>query len=76
MAAIRERYSWAEMVRQGLLASIDCFLLCQHSRNLEAFVQALWDGIRNQLALADAHQQSLERLRSFSQDRVPQAGAN
>jgi beta-N-acetylhexosaminidase len=76
MSAVRERYSWAEMVHQGLLASIDCFLLCQQSRHIEPFVQALWDGIRSQLALADAHRQSLGRLKNFGLDQVPKARAN
>jgi beta-N-acetylhexosaminidase len=73
MAAVCERYSPAEMARQGLLASLDFFLLCQRPEHLEPFVQALWDGIRNQLALDDAHRQSLARLWKFGQEHGSRA---
>jgi beta-N-acetylhexosaminidase len=68
MAAVCDRYAWAELARQGLLASLDFFLLCQRPEHLEPFMQALWDGIRSQLALDDAHRQSLARLRRFGRE--------
>jgi len=62
MAAVSERYSWDRMVRQGLLASIDFFLLCQRSENIEPFSRALSNAIARDPALEEAHQQSLFRI--------------
>ena len=62
MAAICQRYSWADIARQGLLSSIDWFLLCQHSENIEPFYLALTDAIRTDLSLAALHDASLGRI--------------
>jgi beta-N-acetylhexosaminidase len=62
MAAVSKKYSWDQMVRQGLLASIDFFLLCQRSENIEPFFQALSNGIAQDSALEEAHQKSLSRI--------------
>lgn len=62
MAAVCERYSREETVRQGMLASIDFFLLCQHSGNIPPFHEALARGIRDDAALAEAHRESLARV--------------
>lgn len=63
MAAVSERFSWEEVARQGLLASIDFFLLCQNSSNIERFFRALSDGIRRDSGQAECSGRSLERIR-------------
>jgi beta-N-acetylhexosaminidase len=65
MAAILENYSWDVVVRQGLLSSIDFFLLCQHSKNVEPFYRALSDATARSSVLGDAHKESLERIERF-----------
>lgn len=68
MAAVSGRYSFEEIARQGLQATIDFFLLCQTSRNIEPLYRALADAIKHDEALADLHRRSLgriERLESF-----------
>lgn len=62
MAAMSEKYSWGEMARHGLLSSIDFFLLCQRSENIEIFYRALSDAIGHGGALADMHRKSLGRI--------------
>jgi len=62
MAAVSEKYSWAEMVRQGLFSSIDFFLLCQRQENLAPFYQTLTEAIDHDPALADCHKSSLSRI--------------
>jgi beta-N-acetylhexosaminidase len=63
MAAVSEKFSWEEVARQGLLASIDFFLLCQHSRNIEPFFRALQDCVRNDRVLAECSARSSGRIR-------------
>jgi beta-N-acetylhexosaminidase len=65
MAAILENYSWDVVVRQGLLSSIDFFLLCQHSKNVEPFYRALSDATTRDSVLANAHNESLKRIERF-----------
>lgn len=68
MAAVSGRYSFEEIARQGLHASVDFFLLCQETRNIESLYRALADAIKHDKGLADLHHQSLmrlERLGSF-----------
>ena len=67
MAAVRNRYTWEDSVRQGLQATIDLFLLCQEPGHLEPFARALSDGVRSHYSLAEAHQKSLRRLENFAQ---------
>jgi beta-N-acetylhexosaminidase len=67
MAAVSQRYTWEDSARQGLLASIDFFLLCQEPAHIELLARALWDGVRNEHALDLAHQSSLRRLENFAQ---------
>lgn len=62
MAAVSGRYSFAEIARHGLQATIDFFLLCQTSRNIEPLYRALADAIKHDEALADLHRQSLWRI--------------
>ncbi len=62
MAAVCDHFTWEDSVRQGLLASLDFFLLCQETAHLEPFTRALWDGVRGCYPLVDAHQKSLRRL--------------
>jgi beta-N-acetylhexosaminidase len=63
MAAVSERFSWEDVARQGLLASVDFFLLCQHSRNIEPFFRAMEDGVRRERVLAECSARSSERIR-------------
>lgn len=67
MAAISERYGWEAMVRQGLLATIDFFLLCQRSENIEPFYRALSDAIKKEPELAEARASSLRRIERLFQ---------
>lgn len=62
MAAMAAHFTWEEMVRQGLLASIDFFLLCQHSERIEPFYRALRDGIEGDSDLAAAHRKAIGRI--------------
>ncbi|MGV8074718.1 MAG: glycoside hydrolase family 3 N-terminal domain-containing protein [Syntrophobacteraceae bacterium] len=74
MAAVSEKYSWDEIVKQGLLSSIDFFLLCQRSENIEPFYRALRNSLESDLALADAAQKSLRRIeRFFHLSQIPPA---
>lgn len=70
MAAVAGRYSFQEIVRQGLLASLDFFLLCQDTRNIEPLYRALADAVRHDQGLAELHGQSLVRM-----DRLGMVGA-
>lgn len=71
MAAVSERYSWDQMVRQGLLASIDFFLLCQRSQNIEPFYRALCSAIERDSELEISHRESLLRIeRLFRQHEI------
>ena len=68
MAALSERYTFEELARQGLTASIDCFLLCQKSENIELLYRALAEATDHDSHLADLHRTSLmriDRLRSL-----------
>ena len=67
MAALNGRFTWADIASQGLLASIDFFLLCQDPDHIEPFAGALWDAVRSRYALADAQQKSLLRLEKLAQ---------
>ncbi len=80
MAAVSERYTCEEMARQGLHATIDFFLLCQQTRNIEPLSHALAEAIAQDQALARLHQESLsriERLRALRQKTTvtPAAGS-
>jgi len=66
MAALNGRFTWADIASQGLLASIDFFLLCQDPDHIEPFAGALWDSVRSRYALADAHRKSLQRLEKLA----------
>jgi hypothetical protein len=70
MAAVAGHYSFQEIVRQGLLASLDFFLLCQDTRNIEPLYRALTDAVRHDQGLAELHDQSLVRI-----DRLGMVGA-
>jgi beta-N-acetylhexosaminidase len=62
MAAISANYGWDAAVRQGLLASIDSFLLCQRGENLEPFFRELSEAPRRLPELAAAMAESRQRL--------------
>ncbi len=66
MAAVSGRYTFKELARQGMAASIDYFLLCQQSENIEPFYRALADAAGHDSDLANLHHKSsmrIERLR-------------
>jgi len=66
MAAIRRRTSDTEVVRLGLDAGLDAFLLCQDPEHCEPFLKALADAIQSEARLASHHQAAVARLeRSF-----------
>ncbi len=65
MAAIRENYGWETAIRQGLLSSIDVFLVCQNSANIGPFYREFTDSIARDPVLAAARAQSLERMNGF-----------
>ncbi|OIQ04173.1 MAG: hypothetical protein AUK55_00020 [Syntrophobacteraceae bacterium CG2_30_61_12] len=66
MAAIRRRYSDAEVARLGLAAGLDAFLLCQDPEHCEPFLKALADAVKSDGRLAAHHQAAIARLeRSF-----------
>lgn len=65
MAAVSEKYTREEMVRQGLLSSIDFFLLCQRSENIEPFHRALVDAVTSDPVLADAGRRSIQRIENL-----------
>lgn len=67
MAAVNGRFTWGDIASQGLLASIDLFLVCQEPDHIEPFAGALWDAVRSHYPLADAHQKSLQRLERLAQ---------
>jgi beta-N-acetylhexosaminidase len=62
MEAIRGRYEPETLVRQGLLATVDTFLVCQHEDGVEPLLRALHDGVRRHRDLQEAHRRSLRRL--------------
>jgi beta-N-acetylhexosaminidase len=62
MAAVSERYAFAEMARQGLHATLDFFLLCQETRNIEPLYAALAEAVAHDRALAALHHESLQRI--------------
>ena len=62
MAAVSGNYSWEEMAAQGLRSTIDFFLLCQHSENIEPFYRALRNVLRSQSDVASMRCASLRRI--------------
>ncbi len=62
MAAVSEKFTWREMAEQGLLSTIDYFLLCQNSRNIEFMFRALSDSLAARSDLAALHDASLDRI--------------
>lgn len=70
MAAVSERYTFEEMARQGLRATIDFFLLCQESRNIEPLYRALADVILHDQGLANQRRDSLMRIDCLESSRT------
>ena len=67
MAAMREQYGFREMVRLGLSATVDFFLLCQKPESIEPFYRALCDAVTDGSERAGLHEDSLRRIeRLFS----------
>lgn len=65
MAAVCEHHSFEEMARQGMLASIDFFLFCQKTPNIQLFHQVLVGAVERDGNMADLHRRSLERMAHF-----------
>ncbi|GLI35715.1 glycoside hydrolase family 3 N-terminal domain-containing protein [Desulforhabdus amnigena] len=70
MAAVSQRYSWAETVFQGMASSIDFFLLCQQTENIAPFHQALSSALEGDTNLQDLHYRSLQRIERLLQRHV------
>lgn len=62
MAAVAAEYTCEEVVRQGLLATIDFFLLCQRPESVAPFLRALSKAIDEDAVLKDLHRRSLARI--------------
>jgi beta-N-acetylhexosaminidase len=62
MAAVAHGYSWKEMAAQGTSATIDFFLLCQRSENIEHFYRALSDVLGSDAASNGRHEESALRI--------------
>ena len=67
MAATSEKYTWEDMAGQGLVSSIDFFLLCQTPGNIELFHRALADRISRDAALAELRRCSAARIEKLLQ---------
>jgi beta-N-acetylhexosaminidase len=65
MAAVSTHFTFEAMVRQGLEATLDFFLLCQQSSNVELLHRALANVIDQDQNMAELHRRSLERLDRF-----------
>lgn len=75
MAAMSERYSFEEMAHLGLRATIDFFLVCQQTGNIEPLHRALAEAIDRNGELAALHEGSLLRIDrlGFRKPGTPQA---
>jgi beta-N-acetylhexosaminidase len=62
MAAISQNYSPRDSVRLGLSCSIDFFLLCQKSENIEPMYRALSDQLQSESSLRQFHRESVQRI--------------
>jgi beta-N-acetylhexosaminidase len=62
MAAMSECHTFEKMARLGLRATIDFFLVCQQTRNIEPLYRALVEAIDHDQALAELHRGSLLRI--------------
>lgn len=72
MAAVAGNYSWREMVRRGLEATIDFFLVCQRAENIERLYEAIQNAVSTDGTVAALHQRSLRRIeRLFAQHQTP-----
>jgi beta-N-acetylhexosaminidase len=63
MAAVEQRFSWGETACQGLLATVDFFLLCQKPENIEPFFSSFIDLLSREPRFMTLHEQSLKRIR-------------
>jgi beta-N-acetylhexosaminidase len=75
MAAVAKRYTFEEMARQGLHATLDFFLLCQETRNIEPLYGTLAEAVAQDRALAALHRESLLRIEHLASLRgnIPHA---
>jgi beta-N-acetylhexosaminidase len=71
MEAVSRKYTLDQMVRQGMRATIDFFLLCQRPENIEPFYRALRNAIDMEPVFAALHQKSVERIgKLFARHRI------
>lgn len=65
MAAVAQRFTWETVARQGLLASVDFFLLCQNSETVGAFGPELARLLARSPELAILHDRSVQRIETL-----------
>jgi beta-N-acetylhexosaminidase len=65
MDAVSAHYTFEEIARQGLEATLDFFLLCQQSSNVELLYRAIANVIDYDQSMADLHRKSLARMDHF-----------
>jgi beta-N-acetylhexosaminidase len=65
MAAVHDSHAWEEMVIQGVRSTVDLFLLCQHSANIEPLFRVLHDATFNGSFPVELRHNSLERIRNL-----------
>ena len=66
MAAISENYSPEDSARLGLSCSIDFFLLCQKSENIEPMYRAISDQLKGDSLLQAFHRDSVQRIKRLA----------
>ncbi len=65
MAAVARRFTWETVARQGILATIDFFLLCQNPENIGPFALELTGWLGRSPELAALHDRSVSRIETL-----------
>lgn len=65
MAAMASNYSWQEIAERGLRATIDFFLVCQQTGNIELLYESIHHVLAADRDLAELHQRSLRRIETL-----------
>ena len=65
MAAVARQFNWETVVRQGLLASVDFFLLCQNPESIDAFALDFARLLARRSELSALHDRSLSRIETL-----------
>lgn len=71
MAAVARGFSWETVARQGLLATIDFFLLCQIPEHVGHFASELAALLSRDVGLAALHERSARRIEALSRRQSP-----